>query len=1515
MNNSVQKTKNTWQDGLVMDFSPDNTSATTLTAALNATFITNNGNDVSLQNDMGNGRVETAYLPEGYIPVGTCEFGDIIYIVSYNPLTNKSQIGCFPSPERNISSEELHNSNQIISASDFQEFKDGNPTGKLKTTSVKKVLIDKKKLNPGDKYIVYTDNKECLTSNAAVLSNWNQSLDPKYIKLSIVSIEDGGKITYLDSTTKWYNIDDKKYKISYSQNNKITGKDDIDSYRNMLNSGWSIFSSKVSGKLAILAELEIIDTFSCYYIIKDIKDKKFENLTEEEKELGYNDKTLYKEYNVWIAYSSESSNGLNPSYLCLTKSQFPFSTQTYNLRNPEFLNQQYVSSLENGGIIKLEVPLANDSSGWIVDNNINEFELGTFIIPYSEDDYKIQSPDFVYSFQITPAMDFGRLDHLAVDMTIDFNKIGTGEVNITKWRYHNQENVSILQYGLEVYPKPGWKVDDVTIEFYDNTGLAGIYYVNNKESYTGIFTEYLGLNGENINSKFSRYKSNGDVIGHKGLELSKKPEELSEELSEDFKLTEDNPLVWNESYVGEYLAENNIKWYQNDAGTLYSNILYLAKISIKQSKGLDTKSKEDDETSTDVFYRWFWTNDMYNQYFYSFDDFQNLKFELNLDVQAIFESTSNYKWKEKLINNLEKEHTSDSWIENSASTNIQFIGQDNNPNINMYIAAGLQDDYGCFTLYAGKDKTNLKNFNLDVYFGDSTITNSISEAQYEFSQEEQSLDDYGKTYLSLTTQEDTTNDITGKIENIESITTLLKENKKPIYKDVFGVAYSDNGNLEKFNTRYIKYSTTLNNCYYISQSEKQSLPLTLSAVLFNNAYTTGQVNTKLNVPIYIPIIDSVNDLKNLGIDAKINTNNNVELYFNSGVVLNITKKNEDKESYMSSTILELKENETYLISGKDDNIKNTNLKIGEYVNTYSNSEFINNFTRDIDKTFFPVYFGGYPNEKYSIFGGENAYNSISISKWRTKRSAYDGFTNTKDKSYNHYFINNSFNINDKGILDNLSEINVIPFLGMKYKDGITLFNQAYLESTKDSEDSEDTDNFLSQKEKINYKTPGANSPYPNFAYIIYLLFSRMYHKNRKQDEQKLVSLRNYVRLAPYTTTLTKDIITTVTVSSEGEGEGEGVDENSLILMSGVDFSKYLEMVYKTQNEWQSKDDIPEDLKNSCKLNLLSVTKNNQLTLNVERKSLDFPNIEDKCYIKYNGVEYLQEDLESNQFYFYNINNTFPTETDKLTLNKFNNKTLYIRYSDVVSNLKYLFNKSDAQLQLSNCFSYKESKTIIKQTDNFELYQNIGNAWKEYLSKTDIIYNTEMSGSIQEIISNIYTNDNSKLENLKDIISNLIYSGGKIETDEGQGIYVLGNISINISINNSFKEYLNNNNISINDDEIINIIKQSLSEDIILDPSGISLIAEGSGQDYYIVKIYDELSLSNYLYDYDEENSVLIYKISNPNLQFQYNSKLELDDKYPYNYFGVGLDTPENLYGYTGFIRNVVLDDRYQLMSI
>ena len=140
-NNTIMTAKSTFGDGLLMDFAPDNTQATCLTHALNATLLTMNGNELSLQNDMGNGRVETAYLPEGYVPVGTCEFGDIIYIVSYNPITNKSQIGCFPSPERNISSKELSGTETEFNLDNFVESSSFG-FNQTKNNSIKQIIYE-----------------------------------------------------------------------------------------------------------------------------------------------------------------------------------------------------------------------------------------------------------------------------------------------------------------------------------------------------------------------------------------------------------------------------------------------------------------------------------------------------------------------------------------------------------------------------------------------------------------------------------------------------------------------------------------------------------------------------------------------------------------------------------------------------------------------------------------------------------------------------------------------------------------------------------------------------------------------------------------------------------------------------------------------------------------------------------------------------------------------------------------------------------------------------------------------------------------------------------------------------------------------------------------------------------------------------------------------------------------------------------------------------------------------------
>lgn len=302
----IRKATNRFTKGMILDFSPENTKNEVLTNALNATLLTFNGNELSLQNDMGNGRVETAYLPEGYMPVGTCEYGGIIYIVSYNPLEDKSQIGCFPSPERNISSKELGKSDDVtIYRNWFQDF---DTNGNLSSSGLIKhnsqyVLLKNDNLNPGDKFLVCA-NKDIYNEKLADLwvdkdSEYYEGsgkTDPKdfeevanpVIALNVVSIEDSGKIVYLNTDVRKYEVpnsyeingtqytDVYKYHIlgQMSENNGVYDQASVDpdNYRNVLSSGYSVFKSKTSGKLAILAELIMVDSYSVTHSLQPIKE-------------------------------------------------------------------------------------------------------------------------------------------------------------------------------------------------------------------------------------------------------------------------------------------------------------------------------------------------------------------------------------------------------------------------------------------------------------------------------------------------------------------------------------------------------------------------------------------------------------------------------------------------------------------------------------------------------------------------------------------------------------------------------------------------------------------------------------------------------------------------------------------------------------------------------------------------------------------------------------------------------------------------------------------------------------------------------------------------------------------------------------------------------------------------------------------------------------------------------------------------------------------------------------------
>ena len=158
---NMEQAVNTFNKGLQTDTNPMIQGNDTVTDCLNGTLVTMNGNEIVLQNDMGNRRVDNAFLPEGYEPVGMKEYGGIIYIAAYNPITNRSQIGSFPSPERRISShddENLGNSFDLdISLFGTKQSLSLGLTC-LEQDTVLLPLTDDISLHAGDKFIVYSNN-------------------------------------------------------------------------------------------------------------------------------------------------------------------------------------------------------------------------------------------------------------------------------------------------------------------------------------------------------------------------------------------------------------------------------------------------------------------------------------------------------------------------------------------------------------------------------------------------------------------------------------------------------------------------------------------------------------------------------------------------------------------------------------------------------------------------------------------------------------------------------------------------------------------------------------------------------------------------------------------------------------------------------------------------------------------------------------------------------------------------------------------------------------------------------------------------------------------------------------------------------------------------------------------------------------------------------------------------------------------------------------------------------------
>lgn len=239
---------NTFNEGLVMDLHPLTTPSNVLTNCLNGTIITYNGNEFVLQNDMGNGEVHTAYLDKGYVPVGMKEHGGIIYVAAHNPITGKSQVGSFPSPQQLYEGEDLNVAPIKFKFSDFIEMHGGVPYITLEYSKQKLFQVNNsdevKIFHPGDRFVIVTNSID---------SSIREAINKGVIKLRLGVINSSGSIDY---------IDEKNLKL-YSNGlwiyeNSNTPMEDVIRSKELV----QVFSAKSSGALILVIELKTFDTFN-----------------------------------------------------------------------------------------------------------------------------------------------------------------------------------------------------------------------------------------------------------------------------------------------------------------------------------------------------------------------------------------------------------------------------------------------------------------------------------------------------------------------------------------------------------------------------------------------------------------------------------------------------------------------------------------------------------------------------------------------------------------------------------------------------------------------------------------------------------------------------------------------------------------------------------------------------------------------------------------------------------------------------------------------------------------------------------------------------------------------------------------------------------------------------------------------------------------------------------------------------------------------------------------------------
>ena len=229
-----QSTNASFNDGLVMDMNPLGSPNTALSDCLNGTIITYNGNEFTLQNDMGNTKLQESKLPQGSIPLGMKEYGGILYLALYNPITNMCEVGSIPSPDYATSPRDAEN--------DIIEFEtscvgSSNTGFRFQDKLLKLFDFEEMTLHPGDEYVL------------GYKVNNNNSIDP-FVNDSIYNIE----LFAIDESNK-------QYKLNKINIQKLEENEDPTNYE--------YFNNTINSILAMSVKLNNLTWFETFVYEKE----------------------------------------------------------------------------------------------------------------------------------------------------------------------------------------------------------------------------------------------------------------------------------------------------------------------------------------------------------------------------------------------------------------------------------------------------------------------------------------------------------------------------------------------------------------------------------------------------------------------------------------------------------------------------------------------------------------------------------------------------------------------------------------------------------------------------------------------------------------------------------------------------------------------------------------------------------------------------------------------------------------------------------------------------------------------------------------------------------------------------------------------------------------------------------------------------------------------------------------------------------------------------------------------